>query len=76
MKSDYVAARALLAPQTQQDVSIEKITAEEARMHPKTKPAEVSAIEFEPISGQRAINIFLKGQQGVRVFLLSTASYG
>ena len=61
-RSDYAGARALLSPQMQQALPTDKLAAEVARMHPKARPSEGVATEFEPLPGQQAMGIYLKGR--------------
>jgi hypothetical protein len=67
-RSDYPGAHALLSPQLQQATADGKLAAEVAKMHPKGRPSEVKAIEFEPLPGQRAMNIYLKGTRSDEEF--------
>ena len=63
VQSDYAGAHALLSPQLEQATAGDKLAAGVGKMHPKGRPSEVKAIEFEPLPGQRAMNIYLKGTQ-------------
>jgi hypothetical protein len=69
LRSDYAGAYALLSPQMQQAVPMEKLGAEIAKLHPKARPSEVATTEFEPLSGQQAMNIYLKGARDDETFL-------
>ena len=68
IRSDYSGARALLAPQLEQATAGDKLAAEVGKMHGGGRPSEVKAIEFEPLRGQRAMNIYLKGKRGDEEF--------
>lgn|SRR5574341_128657 len=51
------------------------------RMHPRTRPLSVRATEFEPVPGQKMINVFLRGENGGELFfyrlvMSGTASAG
>ncbi len=61
VKSDHAGAHALIASQT---YPADTLAADVEKMHPKGRPAKVEAIEFEPLPGQRAMNIYLKGTRG------------
>jgi hypothetical protein len=61
IRSDYAAAEALFLPQLQPVVPTDKLTAEVNKMHPKGRPSEVKAMEYEPIPGQRTMSIYLEG---------------
>jgi hypothetical protein len=68
VKADYAGARALLTPQLEQVTAGDKLAIELDKMHPKGRPAEIKAIEYEPLPGQRAMNIYLKGMLGDEEF--------
>ena len=68
VRADMAAAHALLAPQMQQALPAEKLLDAVAKLHPTQRPAEVSAIEFEPLPGQAGMNIYLKGTGGNEEF--------
>jgi hypothetical protein len=68
VRADYSGARAMLAPPLEQATEGDKLAAEVSKMHPKGRPSEVKAIEFEPLPGQHAMNIYLKGTLGGEEF--------
>ena len=68
VQSDYSVARSMLSPELEQATTGDKLAAEVGKMHPKGRPSDVKAVEFEPLPGQRAMNIFLKGTQGDEEF--------
>lgn len=68
VKSEYASARALFSPELEQAVSAEKFADTVDTMHPKARPTEVKATEFEPLPGQRAMNIYLKGMRDGEAF--------
>jgi hypothetical protein len=76
VRSDYASAQALLAPQVRQGIPIDRLTAEVAKMHPKARPSEVAAMEFEPMPGQPAMNIYLKGTHGDETFFYRLVMVG
>ena len=62
-------------------VPLDKFKQTVASMHPRDYPSKVSATEFEPMSGEKAIHIFLTGrnddeQFSYRVTLEGTAATG
>jgi hypothetical protein len=59
---DYPKAHGLLAPRSQSDIPLDKLTEAIAKMHPKSFPTKVTATEFEPMPGQKGMNIFVKGE--------------
>lgn len=68
VRSDYSGAHAMLSPQMQQALPMDKLAAEVAKMHPKARPSEVVATDFEPLPGQQAMNIYLKAATGDDTF--------
>ncbi len=52
----------------QQALPTDKLAAEVARMHPKARPSEGVATEFEPLPGQQAMGIYLKGARDDETF--------
>src|SRR6185312_6602552 len=58
---DYAKAHSLLATRSQSDIPIGKLTDLIAKMHPKSYPSKVTATEYEPMPGQRGMNIYVKG---------------
>ena len=68
VRSDYSGARALLSSQMRQALPMDKLASVIAKAHPKARPAEVAATEFEPLPGQQAMNIYLKGARGDEMF--------
>jgi hypothetical protein len=61
IKKDYATAHGLLSPATRQNVALDKLSEQIAKMHPAAFPAEVKAFEYEPMPGQTAMQIYLKG---------------
>jgi len=58
---DSAKAHGLLAPALAKRVPAEQLGEMIAKMHPKSFPSRVSAIEYEPMPGQRGMTIYLKG---------------
>jgi hypothetical protein len=76
VQSDYLGAHALLSPQLEHGTADGKLAAEVGKMHPKGRPSEVKAIEFEPLPGQRAMNIYLKGTRSDEEFFYRLLTVG
>jgi hypothetical protein len=58
---DFSKAHGLLASRARSQIPIEKLSESITEMHPKQFPSSVVATEFEPVPGQHAMNIYLKG---------------
>lgn len=61
IKKDYPTAHGLLSPASRESIPLEKLAEQVDKMHPTVFPAEVKAIEYEPMPGQTAMQIYLKG---------------
>lgn len=68
VESNYASAYMLLDTELQKTVTVEKMADNITKMHPKDRPATIQAIEYEPIPGQRAMNIYLLGSNGTDKF--------
>jgi hypothetical protein len=68
VQKDYTGAREFISPQFTHVDTDDKLAAAVEALHPKSRPSEVTATEFEPIPGQRAMQIYLKGKQGDEQF--------
>jgi len=71
----------LLSGGGKRHVPLNKFKQTIASMHPRDYPSKVTATEYEPMSGEKAIYIFLKGQNrdeqfAYRVTLEGTAAAG
>jgi hypothetical protein len=62
VKRDTENGYALLSDSTKRYVSLEKFKEVLSRMHPKAFPKSVTAIEYEPMPGEKAMYIFLQGE--------------
>jgi len=62
VKSDGDRGYALLAPATKRYVSLEQFKRVVARMHPQAAPKNVRVSEFEPMKGEKAIYVYLSGE--------------
>ena|SRR6266568_1582355 len=68
VRKDFRSAYALLAENMKRNVNFEDFQKITQRMHPMSFPATVRATEFEPMPGQKAMNIFLVGENGSEQF--------
>src|SRR4051812_10378630 len=60
IEHDLDAAYALLTPEMKKQLSTQQFKDLLAKMHPSTKyPDAVNATDYEPVPGQRGMNIFL-----------------
>ena len=62
VKHDIENGYALLSDSTKRYVSLEKFKEVLSRLHPKAFPISVTASEYEPMLGEKAIYIFLRGE--------------
>ena len=62
MKQDAEAGYSLLSESARQQLSLEQFKQVNAKLHPSTFPTKVVANEFESIPGEKAMNIFLIGE--------------
>ena len=58
----------LLAPATKRYVSLEQFKLVLTRLHPRSSPKNVRAFEYEPMTGEKAIYIFLAGEHSGEQF--------
>lgn len=58
---DDAKARELLSPSLARELTPGKFPEAIARLHPKSFPTRVKATDYEPMMGQRAMMIYLKG---------------
>ena len=68
ISKDFKTAHSMLAPQARASVTLDTLTDTIAKMHPNGYPDDVSAVEYEPLPGQAAMNIYLKGQNATETF--------
>jgi hypothetical protein len=61
-KSDGVRGYGMLAPATKRYVSLEQFKRVVARMHPQAAPKSVRVLELEPMKGEKAIYVYLSGE--------------
>src|SRR3989442_7181416 len=62
VKRDAEKGYALLSDSTRRYVSLEKFKEVLSRLHPKAFPTSVTAIEYEPMPGEKAMYVFLQGE--------------
>jgi hypothetical protein len=62
IQRDYEKAAKLLPVERQSPASVKQIEELITKLHPSTYPSKVSATEYEPIFGQKALRIFLVGE--------------
>ena len=62
VKHDIENGHALLSDSTKRRVSLEKFKEVLSRLHPKAFPTSVTASEYEPMLGEKAIYIYLVGK--------------
>ena len=78
VKSDADRGYALLAPATKRYVSLEQFKQVIARMHPQAAPKSVRVLDSEPMKGEKAIYVYLLGENSgerfhYRITLAGTA---
>ena len=62
VKHDIEKGYALLSASAKRYVSVEKFKEAVSRLHPRAFPTSVTATEYEPMRGEKAIYIFLTGE--------------
>lgn len=62
VKRDVENAHALLSDSARRYVPPEKFKETLSRLHPKAFPVSVTASEYEPMRGEKAIHIYLTGE--------------
>ena len=65
---DLDSAYALLAQDTKTSISLQKVKDTTVQMHPALYPTSVQAQDFEPIPGQKAMSIYVVGENGDEKF--------
>lgn len=69
IEGDYPSAYQQLSRKGQQELTVEKLQDLIIRMHPKNWPRSIAAIEYEPLPGREAMNIFLFAKDGNENFV-------
>ena len=62
VKRDIENGYALLSDSAKRYVSLEKFKEVLSRLHPKAFPTSVTASEYEPVPGEKAMHIYLTGE--------------
>ncbi len=68
IEHDFSKARELMASEPAQQLSAEGLADVVTKMHQDAYPTQVAATDFEPMPGQRAMMIYLKGENDGAVF--------
>jgi hypothetical protein len=64
IEKDFVRGHELLADGGKRHIPLDKLKQTVASMHPREYPKKVTALEYEPMVGEKAIYIFLSGNTG------------
>lgn len=62
IQNDFQSAYNILVDEAKTSMSVNEFTSFIEGLHPNGYPSNVSAVEYEPIPGQPAMNIYLHGQ--------------
>lgn len=62
VQQDFKQAYNTISDELKKYISLDEFTSTIEKMHPDGYPLNVSAVEYEPVPGQQAMNIFLCGQ--------------
>ena len=62
VQQDVEKAYAMLSGNTKRYVPLEKFKETLSRLHPSGHPSKVTAIEYEPMPGEKAIYIYITGE--------------
>src|SRR5439155_13511596 len=76
IKKDFEKGYILLADSAKQAINFEQFQQTCQHMHPQSFPTTLRATEFEPLPGQKAMNIFLTGENGGEKFYYRIAMEG
>jgi hypothetical protein len=68
IQQNYTGASKLVPPDQQNPAGVEKIKELVTKMHPTSYPTKVTATDYEPLSGQKAMRIYLLGENGNEKF--------
>jgi hypothetical protein len=69
IERNFSSAYGMLATSTQQGLTAEQFRNLIITFHPNSWPKSVSAVEYEPLPGQKAMNIYLYGKERDETFL-------
>jgi hypothetical protein len=64
IEKDFVKGHEMLTESGKRHIPVEKLKQTVASMHPRGYPKKVTALEYEPMVGEKAIYIFLSGNTG------------
>lgn len=64
IERDFVKGHGMLADGGKRHVPLDKLKQTVASMHPRNYPNKITALEYEPMVGEKAIYIFLSGYTG------------
>lgn len=62
IQRDYATAHQQLSGKAQQQLTVDGLRTAIEKMHPNTWPRSITASEYEPVPGQKAIHLFLRGK--------------
>jgi hypothetical protein len=68
VQHDISKGYAMLSDNFKKTITIDKYTQVMSQIHPSLYPLSLTAVEFEPIPGQKGMNIFLYGENGPEKF--------
>jgi hypothetical protein len=68
VQRDLKTSYNLLSAAMRNDLSLAQFTDVLSKMHPSKYPSSVEATEYEPLTGQRGMNIYLVGHNGTEQF--------
>jgi hypothetical protein len=68
INKNFAKGHELLSAGGKRHLSLEKLKETVTRMHPRSFPTKVTATEFQPMPGEKAIWIFLAGQNAEEQF--------
>jgi hypothetical protein len=64
IEKDFTRGHAMLGDSGKRHIPMDKLKQTIASMHPRGYPSKVTALEYEPMVGEKAIYIFLSGYTG------------
>jgi hypothetical protein len=62
------AAYGLLSADTKAHMSLDQFKDSLSKMHPSQYPSSIQATDYEPLPGQKGMNIYLSGASGIERF--------
>lgn len=76
IEQKYSLAYNLISPDIQKTIPLDKFQELVKQMHPKLYPSNIRATEYEPMHGQKAMGIYLEGENGSESFCYSVTMVG